>query len=360
MARLHPKIVDLAGEFVLVRLTSMRGVNLDIFDFDFDLTWAGLFLSPDEEIYGRYGGRDALSPDSRISLTGLRYAMTQALKAHQSKSQVRNPKSSRDSSFSVRSIPRTLTDKSQRSTIDQYPTAQRRASSSCIHCHQVYDFRRESLQAEGKWTQDEVWVYPLPENVGLSLDVDEGDRVQTIADQSPAYHAGLQTNDRLRRVNGVPIASIADVQYGLHRAGAEGEIPISWLRDGKLMSSRLSVSKGWRKTDISWRWSLRGLEPAPWVQGEDLTPEEKSRLGISKNQLAFYQAAFVSASARQAGIRPNDIILGVDDHHPEMTARQFQAFIRLNYKVGDRVIYNVLREGRRLDLPLTLIGRPAS
>src|SRR5713101_6847506 len=193
----------------------MRGVNLDIFDFDFDLTWAGFFLSPEEEVYGRYGGRDASSPDRRMSLTGLRYAMTQALKAHQSKSQIRNPISSYDSSFSVRSIPQTLADKSQRSTVDRYPAAQRRASSSCIHCHQVYDFRRESLQAEGKWRLDEVWVYPLPENVGLSMDLDEGDRVQAVADQSPAYHAGLLTHDRLRRVNGIPIASIADVQYGL-------------------------------------------------------------------------------------------------------------------------------------------------
>ncbi len=358
MARLHPKIADVAGEFILVRLTSMRGVNLDIFDFDFDLTWAGFFLSPEEEVYGRYGGRDASSPDRRMSLTGLRYAMTQALKAHQRKSQIRNPKSENQQSWvRISDLDSSI---SLVNTVDRYPAAQRRVSSSCIHCHQVYDFRRESLQAEGKWRLDEVWVYPLPENVGLSMDLDEGDRVQAVADQSPAYHAGLLTHDRLRRVNGIPIASIADVQYGLHRAESEGDIAISWLRDGKSMSSQLSVSKGWRKTDISWRWSLRGLEPAPWVQGEDLTPEEKTGLGLSKNQLAFYQAAFLSPSARQAGIRSNDVILGVDDQRLDMTAQQFQAYIRLNYKVGDRVIYNVLRDGRRLNLPLTLIGRPAS
>src|SRR5262249_32681912 len=128
----------------------------------------------------------------------------------------------------------------------------------------------------------------------------------------------------LRKVNGVPVASIADVQYGLHRAPAEGEIPISWTRDGKPRSSNLSVARGWRKTDISWRWSLRGLEPLPWVQGEDLSPEEKNKLGLLKNQLAFYQSAFLSPTARQAGILTGDVIIGVDDKHLEMTSQQFQ------------------------------------
>src|SRR6266851_3880338 len=273
----------------------MRGVNLDLFDFDFDLTWAGFFLSPEEEIYGRYGGRDAKSADSRVSLAGLRYAMIEALKSHQRRSKILYSKSSLDSSLS-----------------------------------------------------------------GLNLDVDEGDRVRKVAVDSPASQAGIQKGDRLRSVNGVRIGSIADVQHGLHRAGTDGEIPISWLRGEKLMSACLTVARGWRKMDISWRWSLRGLEPTPWVLGEDLTPEEKAQLGLSENQLAFYQAAFLSETARQAGIRSNDMILGVDGKSLEMTARQFQAYIRLNYKVGDRVTYNLLRVGRRLDLPLTLIARPPS
>jgi S1-C subfamily serine protease len=123
------------------------------------------------------------------------------------------------------------------------------------------------------------------------------------------------------------------------------------------MSSRLKVADGWRKTDISWRWSLRGLEPTPWVQGEDLSPDEKTSLGLTANQLAFYQSPFVSTPARQAGIRPHDVILRVDDERLELTERQFQAYIRLHYKVGHRVNYSILREGHGKDLALTLIAR---
>jgi serine protease Do len=318
----------------------MRGVNLSVFDFDYDLTWAAFFLSPEEEVYGRYGGRDARSPDSLMSLAGLRHAMSAALAAHRraAKTDLRPGQPSR--------------------TADQYPAAQRRPADSCIHCHHVYDFRRESLQAQGKWRLEELWVYPEPAKVGLTLDLDEGERVQAVARDSAADHAGLRAGDRLLSVNGVTVAALADVQFGLHRAGDSGEIPVAWLRAGKTMRGLLRVGPGWRKTDISWRWSLRGLEPSSWVHGEDLTASEKMKLGLPEQQLAFYEGNFVSAPARQAGIRQNDVILGVDGKRLEMTAQQFEAYIKLNYKVGDRLTYNILRAGQRVDVPMTLVGRP--
>ena len=71
---------------MLVLRTSMRGVDLNIFDFDYDLTWAAFFLNAKEHIYGRYGGRDAGSADGRLSLAGLRYALRAALAAHRPES----------------------------------------------------------------------------------------------------------------------------------------------------------------------------------------------------------------------------------------------------------------------------------
>jgi serine protease Do len=340
----------------------MRGVNLDVFDFDYDLTWAGFFLNADEQIYGRYGGRDAVSADSRTSLAGLRRAMASALSAHRKATPTRSASegSRHEPSLALRAgIGRTEPgDIASVRTVDQYPAARRRPANSCIHCHHVYDFRREALQAQDKWSQDQLWVYPFPENVGVTLDVDEGDRIKTVAPGSPADHAGLRAGDRLQLVNGISVASLADVQYGLHRADSFGEVPISWTRDGVAKTGRVNVTEGWKKTDISWRWSLRGLEPTPWVDGEDLPAEEKLRLGLSEKGLAFYQSSFVSAIARQAGIRAGDVIVGIDGKRLEMTERQFAVYVKLNYKVGDRVTYNVLRAGKRLDVPLTLSRRP--
>jgi hypothetical protein len=318
----------------------MRGVNLDLFDFDYDLTWMAFFLNAEEEIYGRYGGRDADSPDRRVSLAGLRYSMDAALAVHRREGKTRPHADAK--------APR---------TIEQYAGAKRLPDKACIHCHQVYDFRREEMQAAGKWRLDEVWVYPLPENVGLTLEVDRGDRVRSVAAESPAARLGIRAGDRLRSVNGMSVASFADVQYALHRGPAKGEMAVTWQHDGREKSGSLALAEGWRKTDVSWRWSLRGLDPSPWVQGEDLTPEEKKGLGLGEKRLAFRQGPFVLEPARQAGIRPNDVIVGLDGKELEMTARQFSAYVRLNYKVGDKVTYNVLRDGGRLEIALTLTAR---
>jgi hypothetical protein len=68
-----------ANQFVCVRLIKITGVDLNLFDFDYDLTWMAFFLNPNEKVLGRYGGRDAYGPDSRLSLKGLRFALTHAL-----------------------------------------------------------------------------------------------------------------------------------------------------------------------------------------------------------------------------------------------------------------------------------------
>jgi membrane-associated protease RseP (regulator of RpoE activity) len=298
------------------------------------------FLGPDSTVYGRYGGRDATSAEGRVSLPGLRHAMESALAAHR-----RGDKPP--------DRPRTP----EARTVDDYPAAKRLPERACVHCHQVYDFRREALQAADKWILDEVWVNPLPENVGQTLEVDRGNVVGRVGPDSAAARLGLRPGDRLLRVNKHPVASQADVQYALHRTPDRGALEIDWQRDGEAHSGTTKLPEGWRKTDVSWRWSLRGLDPAPWVQGEDLTADEKKALGLKETALAFRQGNFVSTPARQAGIRQNDVILGVDGKSLEMTARQFAAYIRLEYKVGDRVTYNVLRGDQRLDVRLELPGR---
>jgi hypothetical protein len=340
VARLEKEIADVAREFVLLRVTSMRDVNLSVFDFDYDLTWMGFFVSPELKVLGRYGSRDAESADARVSLAGLRRAMTAALEKHRA-----NEK---------RPLPRQVIGTQ---TVEDFPAVKRLPAKACVHCHQVYEFRREYLQSKGAWGKEDYWVYPLPENVGLTFDVDRGNLVARVADGSPADRLGLRKSDEIVSVGGKPVASIADFQWGLQQGPQKGTLEISWRRNGDEKRGELELPAGWRETDLSWRWSLRSLDPPPWVQGEDLSARERKELGLGEKQLAFRQGPFLSAPAEQAGIRHNDVIVAIDGKSPELTARQFGAYVRLNYKVGDRVTYTVLREGKRVEIPLRLQGR---
>src|SRR5262245_18573971 len=113
----------------------MRGVDLDGFDFDYDLTWAALILNADGRVYGPYGGRTPDSASGHHSLAGLRHALDAALAAHR-----------REPPAAKAGPPR------RPHTAEQYPAAARLSPGACIHCHNVSEFRREALQAAGKWS----------------------------------------------------------------------------------------------------------------------------------------------------------------------------------------------------------------
>ena len=57
----------------------MRGVDLSIFDFDYDLQWFAMMLTADGEVLGRFGGRDADTPAKYQTLPGLRHSLEAAL-----------------------------------------------------------------------------------------------------------------------------------------------------------------------------------------------------------------------------------------------------------------------------------------
>src|SRR5262249_35020759 len=174
------------------------------------------------------------SASKYLSRAGLRHALDAALTAHRREPPPADAEAPRR--------PR---------TVEQYPAAARLAPGACVHCHNVNEFRRDALQAAGKWKLDEVWAYPLPENLGLTLDVDRGDRVRAVAAGSAAERLGLIAGDTLRAVSGRPVASFADVQHALHHAPARGSVEVAWERAGMAHHGRLDLPEGWRKTDLS-------------------------------------------------------------------------------------------------------------
>lgn len=330
---------------MLVRITNMRGVDLRLFDFDFDLTWAAFFMNAEGYILGRYGGRNEQAADAHLSLAGLKYAMQRALQSH--------PKAAK------RAANLLPLEANEAARPEEFAAARRLKEGDCIHCHQVYDFRREAFK--GDWRKQRVWVYPPPENLGLIMQVDQGDLVQQVISGSTAASAGLQPKDRLLWVvpgnagDPIPIASYADLQYALHRTAADApHLSLAWERNGREHQAKLPLPDGWRRSDISWRASMWGIAPPASVWGKDLNPQEKESLGLLPQRLAFRQGAYVPPQAARAGVRAGDIILGIDGLELEMTMLQFNAYVRLNYEVGDTVTLNLIRDGKRLDLPMKL------
>jgi serine protease Do len=315
-----------------VRIT---GVDLSLFEFDYDLTWYGFFLSADEVVYGRYGGRDAKSDEGRLSLTGLKYAMEKALAQHE---QGAKPPPPREKPVRV----------------EEFKAAKMRRGNECIHCHQVNEFRRADAKAAGTWSRDDLWVYPLPENVGITLEVDRGDVVKAVAPGSPAAKAGLKAGDVLTRLNGYRVASFADAQYALHKAPKSGRIPFESLSGANQLDGALEVADGWRKTNITWRSSLLDILPSMPISGEDLTAAEKKALGLPESRAVFRQDKFVHSTLKAVGLKAGDIVVGLNGNGIDGSMDDFLGRVRREYLVGDAVTLNVVREGKPVQIKMLL------
>jgi predicted metalloprotease with PDZ domain len=311
----------------------IAGMDLRRFEFDHDVTWYCFFLNADETIYGRYGGRDASDAEGRISTKGLRYAMEKALESH-------------------RSPPPAKPLAGQPLRAEDYNAAKRH--KGCIHCHNVNEFRRYDAKAAGTWDRNSVWVYPMPENVGITLDVDQGDKVKEVEAGSPADRAGIKPGDVIQKLNGYPVASFGDASYALHKAPAKGSIPLTWTRGGKNMMGTLAVAEGWRKTNLTWRPSLLDLLPSLPFSADDLTAAEKKSLGLEESRAAIRQGMRVHESLQEAGVQAGDLIIGFDGKAINGDIGDLLGFVRKNYLVGDTITINVVRDGKRVDLKMEL------
>lgn len=76
-------IKQLAAEkFISLRQVEMKGVDLNLFQFDHDLNWAAMFINAEGYVYGRYGTQSAKGPNAYNSIASLEKAMRRVLALH--------------------------------------------------------------------------------------------------------------------------------------------------------------------------------------------------------------------------------------------------------------------------------------
>ena len=217
----------------------MSNVDITSFQFDYDLVFAVMFMNGNGRVYSRYGGRTPWNSESRVSLAGLQYTMRQVLENH---------------------VP-TL-----RPKVPPGPPVLAHALSprrSCMHCHEVWEGLRRREKQQGTFDPQSLFVYPRPENIGLTLDIDAGNLVQQVKPDSPCDRVGIVAGDTITQIGDYRIFSQADVSWALHNAPDQGRIPIQFTRHETTAAATLSLDKHWKETKLSWRASMRKEESPP-------------------------------------------------------------------------------------------------
>ncbi len=345
-----PALEPLLARFVRVRITDIGRIDLRLLPLldlqDFDLSWWGFFLSPDAEVYGVFGGRDEKSDASRISVAALAATLERVLAHHvdPTRERARRPLPAAFGAKTVRELPGFA---SWRKTahLDEQTKA-----ADCIHCHQVAEILRQPALDAGtfdKLRDHEIW--PLPENVGLSVDRDHGLRVVAVVADGPAARAGIAPGDELVRANDRRLFGQADLRAALHHASRDAtRIELVVRRGGQERTATLALASGWKRTVLDWRMSVSqgnaGADPGFWplpAQGGD-----RKRLAVAAGTMLIrpWFGPRTDDPCYRAGLRPDHAIVAVDGESPDLVGRAFLVWFRLRKDPGDEVELSV-RDG---------------
>ena len=121
--------------------------------------------------------------------------------------------------------------------IEKVPSA--KGYRGCIHCHQVKEILRAEEIKAGTWHRDKIYTFPLPENIGITLDHNKGNLVNVIKPDSPAAKAGLKPGDLIDKLNGYSVRSFWGMP-GIGKGLAEGEPGFENEKNLKLTPSELA------------------------------------------------------------------------------------------------------------------------
>jgi len=339
--------------FISVRQVEMKNVDLSQFQFDYDLNWAAMFLNADGTVYARYGTQSAEGSDAYNSIDGLLATMQRVLDLHS-----RYP-ANRQELVDKRGKPRSVSDALQHPGLrNPAKYAQETTRSNCIHCHNIHDAEHLHALQQGKWNPAMLWKYPLPDQLGIQVDRTSGVRISKVVPGSAAAKSGLLPGEDILRVNGQRITSIADIQWVLHHLPDESaSVTLEGTQSGQ---HSLRLAPGWRQSDFSWRGSMWNAPPRLQVWLPELTSEQSAKLGLAPGDGAL-EVRWINTEGpggRQAkadGLQEKDIVVALDGQPLRMDSRQFNAHLKLNYRVGDKLPLTIIRGGQRISLSLLLV-----
>ncbi len=355
----NTELTPLMDQFVRVRVINANALDLEKFQFDYDLSFTTMFFHGDGTVYGRYGSWEHQHDPQNTATATFRTALEGALALHKSypanKTQLRGKQGKSPAHGKPIDIPQLKV--KYKAELDWNG----KVVQSCVHCHQIGDAQRLNIRESRKpMPVNLIFPHPAPETIGLELEATRGIRIKSVKPGSPAGQAGLRAGDRLASFGGQPLISTADVSWVLHHfSNGGGGLGAGIVRNGKSITYKVDIPQEWReKSDMSRRvgaWQMR-MMAFGGMRLEELPDDERRKLGINDDQLALFAKNVGKygkhALARKQGWKIGDILVEVDGDDTRITESQLLGRILQANKPGDRIPVAVLRGKKRMPLKI--------
>ncbi len=349
---------QLMQNFVLARIVAMDGIDIGLFDYDRHNALYFFILNSDEQIYLRYGGRDAEDAMTYLNMQSLELALQAGLDLHELYKQGKLAKQPRPAPFYPERIALL-----KRNEIDR---------RRCVECHMIADYQAQEAELAGKLDRSKM-LYPSPDlkTIGIHLDVPKGLVIKKA--EGAAAKAGMQTGDTITEIGGANVLTFGDLQYRYGKTDRNAQrIELTIDRAGQRKSLGVDLPAGWWVTDTSYRfWSV---EPMLYFTTRPLTAEQKRRLNLPIRGFAsevveppdpparFKKKLPMADRVAKIGkvldadpqaqsenpemLKPGDIITGVEGVQESRLTQNVERYIKLTKKAGDSITLDLLRDGK--------------
>ena len=179
----------------------------------------------------------------------------------------------------------------------------------------------QQLKATGKVTRGQlgVEIQPITRDNAKALGLAEpnGALVSRVEVGSPAERAGILRQDVIRSINGQPVYDSSDLPPIVGAMAPGTKVSIEVVRDGKPRTVTATLNQLTEATagtvtgdDGAPRPAAAAQANALGIVGEDLDPQQRNRLGLQPDE-GVLVARVEGVAAREAGLRPGDVILAV-------------------------------------------------
>ena len=181
-----------------------------------------------------------------------------------------------------------------------------------------------------------VNLYPVTSDIAKEFGVAEstGALVAGVAPGSAAVHAGVKTGDIITSINGVPKKDPGELRYAIGLLHVGDKVEIGLLRDGKPRTVTAIVAE---RTEVE---TANAVDINKGLEGADLADAPDGG-GVLVKSLQD------GSPAAQAGLRPNDLIVGVG-RTPVTNTKSF----REAAKGASVLILNIRRGSAAMLIPI--------
>jgi len=317
----------------------MNRINVGLYDFDWHHSIYFFIVSPDEQIYLRYGGRDAVSADSYLDLDSFALALRAGLEEHERWLAGELPASPRPPPFFPSHLKRLREQQLQR--------------GRCVECHMIGDYRAAAREREGTLDKRrEMFRSPDIRNLGIHLDVPRGLVVERA--EGAALAAGLLPGDAIVNFAGTRVLTFGDLLYvhdGLDRSATHLSLTVERAAVGPV-DLRIELPRQWWVSDIAHRyWSI---DPQTHLTTSPLADARKRDLGFDPEGFAC-EVTRVNRRAEVLelhDLQPGDVIYSVGGVEADPSVSDCLVYLRLNVSAGEEVDLGVLRDGVRTEVTI--------